>query len=126
MQPAGAAVVEIVPMNPPEPAGPAAIRGSRLFEEKTCSNCHGPNADGVSGYILPAGFPPFSLLMDKVKEYPDGYIYGMIRVGRTVMPAYGDRISHFDRWNVVNYVRVLQGVVTPPAMDEGGAEAPSN
>jgi hypothetical protein len=24
------------------------------------------------------------------------------------MPEYGSRISHFDRWNVINYVRQLE------------------
>jgi hypothetical protein len=32
----------------------------------------------------------------------------MIRVGRGLMPAYGPRITHFDRWKIVNYVRLLQ------------------
>ena len=32
----------------------------------------------------------------------------MIRVGRGLMPAYAHQISHFDRWNIVNYIRVLQ------------------
>ena len=40
----------------------------------------------------------------------DGYIYGMIRIGRVLMPAYGHQISHYDRWHVVNYVRQLQGM----------------
>jgi len=101
-------------------------RGEELFL-RFCAPCHGPAADGVSGYILPAGYPPISLQTDVVKGLSDGYIYGMIRVGRVVMPSYGHRISHFDRWNVVNYLRVLQGVAAPPILDEGGAEGgPSN
>ena len=40
--------------------------------------------------------------------YSDQYIYAMIRVGRGLMPEYGSRITHFDRWHVVNYVRQLQ------------------
>ena len=28
--------------------------------------------------------------------------------GRGLMPEYGSRITHFDRWRVVNYVRQLQ------------------
>ena len=41
----------------------------------------------------------------------DGYIYGMIRVGRVMMPAYGHQIGHYDRWHLVNYVRQLQGLL---------------
>ena len=43
-----------------------------------------------------------------VAEFSDGYIYGIMRVGRGLMPPYGHQISHFDRWNIVNYIRVLQ------------------
>ncbi|HEY4671765.1 MAG TPA: cytochrome c, partial [Gemmatimonadaceae bacterium] len=37
------------------------------------------------------------------------YIFGMIRNGRGLMPPY-NRIEEMDRWDVVNYVRALQGV----------------
>jgi mono/diheme cytochrome c family protein len=45
----------------------------------------------------------------------------MITVGRGIMPAYGHQIAHYDRWNVVNYVRQLQGRI--PA--DGAAPAPT-
>jgi hypothetical protein len=77
---------------------------------------------GATGYIIPAGYPPYPLLTDRVRDFTDGYVYGMIRVGRGLMPAYGHRISHFDRWNVVNYLRVLQGVVPAPANPQESAE----
>jgi mono/diheme cytochrome c family protein len=42
----------------------------------------------------------------------DGAIYGMIveaqRMGRGLMPRYGDKIHGSDRWDLVNYVRSLQ------------------
>jgi hypothetical protein len=38
----------------------------------------------------------------------DGYIFGIISNGRTLMPSYR-RIPADDRWYVVNYVRQLQG-----------------
>jgi mono/diheme cytochrome c family protein len=100
-------------------------RGQELFL-RFCAPCHGPNANGVSGYILPAGYPPYSLITDRVAAFTDGYVYGMIRMGRGNMPAYGHRITHFDRWHVVNYLRVLQGVASPPVVDQGGGEAPSS
>jgi mono/diheme cytochrome c family protein len=95
----------------PVPATERSIaRGEELFL-RFCAPCHGPNGMGVTGYIITAGFPPYPLITDRVKGFTDGYIYGMIREGRGLMPAYGHRISHFDRWDVVNYLRVLQGVV---------------
>lgn len=111
--------------NPVEATDASLDRGQELFL-RFCAPCHGPNANGVSGYILPAGYPPYSLVTERVAAFTDGHIYGMIRMGRGNMPAYGHRITHFDRWNVVNYLRVLQGVASPPVVDEGGGEAPSN
>ena len=110
--------------NPVEATTESLDRGQELFL-RFCAPCHGAAGDGASGYMLIAGYPPYSMVTERVAGFTDGHLYGMIRVGRGNMPAYGHRISHFDRWNVVNYVRVLQGVVSPPAMEQGGGEAPS-
>jgi len=104
--------------NPVEPTEASIARGEELFL-RFCAPCHGPNGVGVTGYIILAGYPPYSLISERVQEFPDGLLYGMIRMGRGNMPAYGHRITHFDRWNVVNYLRVLQGVAVPPS-EAGG------
>jgi hypothetical protein len=52
----------------------------------------------------------------------DGYLFGMIAVGRGIMPPYGHQVAYWDRWNVVNYIRQLQGRVAAPAE---GAAAPA-
>jgi hypothetical protein len=56
------------------------------------------------------------LLSDVTKNRADGYIYGMIRNGRGLMPTY-DRIEDMDRWDVVNYVRALQGKIAGVVAD---------
>ncbi len=112
----------VVSLANPVPATERSIaRGEELFL-RFCAPCHGPNGMGATGYIIPAGYPPYPLITDRVRGFTDGYVYGMIRVGRGLMPAYGHRISHFDRWNVVNYLRVLQGVVPAPASPQGSVE----
>jgi hypothetical protein len=55
------------------------------------------------------GMPGINLTADMTKGRTDGYIFGMIRNGRGLMPPY-NRIEESDRWDVVNYVRALQGV----------------
>ncbi len=111
--------------NPVPVTEESITRGEELFL-RFCAPCHGPNAMGVTGYIIPAGYPPYPLITDRVRGFTDGYVYGMIRMGRGLMPGYGHRISHFDRWNVVNYLRVLQGVVPSPAQmaEPSGTSAP--
>lgn len=96
--------------NPVPVTEESIARGEELFL-RFCAPCHGPDGTGVTGYIISAGYPPFPLVSDRVRGFTDGYIYGMIRMGRGLMPAYGHRLTHFDRWHVVNYLRVLQGVV---------------
>jgi hypothetical protein len=57
------------------------------------------------------------------KDRTDGYIFGMIRNGRNTMPSY-NRIEERDRWDVVNYVRALQGLVTNVAFEKGPLALP--
>ena len=97
-------------VNPMSPSDPASLeRGEELYS-RFCVVCHGPDGVGANAYI--AAFhpvlPAYNLSGPIVAAYSDQYIYAMIRVGRGLMPEYGSRISHFDRWNVINYVRQLQ------------------
>ena len=50
----------------------------------------------------------YDLAGPRVQAYSDQYIYGMIRVGRGLMPPWGHQIRPADRWAIVNYVRKLQ------------------
>jgi hypothetical protein len=45
-------------------------------------------------------------------KWSDGYIFGIIRNGRNLMPSY-NRIEEPDRWDIVNYVRALQTAAVP-------------
>jgi hypothetical protein len=69
--------------------------------------CHGDAGNG-DGPATKLGIPGISLVTDITKGRSDGYIFGMIRNGRGLMPSY-NRIEDPDRWDVVNYLRGLQG-----------------
>lgn len=104
----GPAIQSLV--NPTNPTDPASLaRGAELYM-RVCVVCHGPEGVGTGANI--AAFhpvlPAYNLSGPQVAAYSDAYIYAMIRVGRGLMPEYGSRISHFDRWHIVNYVRQLQ------------------
>lgn len=96
-------------VNPIAPSAASLARGEQMYL-RVCAPCHGEAGDG-QGYIVQSGAYPlvFPLTAPNVVGYADGYIYGMIRVGRGLMPAYGHQVTHQDRWNIVNYVRQLQG-----------------
>jgi mono/diheme cytochrome c family protein len=86
----------------------ASLEAGKKRFDTYCLPCHGEKGAGdgpVNEKLLVAP----SLLTDQAKQYTDGYLHAIIRHGRGIMPAYGDRIIGDDRWNVVNYLRVLQG-----------------
>ena len=97
--------------NPVEPTAESLARGEELYV-RICAICHAANGSGV-GPVTQVGMLPMPLISPQAIGYTDGYLYGMIRVGRGLMPPYGHQIGHFDRWNIVNYVRTLQGVLPP-------------
>ncbi len=94
----------------PNPVTEASLANGHKYYQINCAVCHGDKGDGM-GPAMKYGIPPINLLMDMTKNRTDGYIYGMMRNGRGLMPAY-NRIEESDRWDVVNYVRALQGTVS--------------
>ncbi len=109
--------------NPVEPSAESLARGEEMYT-RSCAVCHGADGIGQSSQILekwPA-LVAYNLAGEVVAGYPDSYIYGMIRVGRGMMPPYGHQITHFDRWHIVNYVRQLQGATGAAAGNAAAAE----
>ncbi len=96
--------------NPVPPTPRSLARGEELYE-RVCVVCHGPDGKGTTGYIFEVhpAMAAYPLDGEAAMGRSDGYLYGMIRVGRGLMPSYGHQIGHYDRWHVVNYVRQLQG-----------------
>jgi hypothetical protein len=85
----------------------ASMENGRKYYQINCAVCHGDTGAG-DGPATKLGVPGISLVMDITKGRSDGYIFGMIRNGRGLMPSY-NRIEEPDRWDVVNYIRGLQG-----------------
>ena len=93
----------------PTPVSPASLANGRKHYQINCAVCHGDNGQG-NGPNTRHGMPAISIIGDVTKGRTDGYIYAMLRNGRGLMPTY-NRIEEMDRWDVVNYVRALQGTV---------------
>jgi mono/diheme cytochrome c family protein len=43
-----------------------------------------------------------------MQKQPDGYIYGVLMLGKNAMPSYAADLDESDRWAVVHYIRILQ------------------
>ena len=93
--------------NPAARTSESINRGKNRFEIY-CQPCHGPAGDGKGPVASKLGSVR-DLTSPQVRAYTDGRLYAAIRHGFGLMPAYGDKVRGEDRWNIVNYVRVLQG-----------------
>lgn len=92
----------------PHPANAASLANGRKYYQINCATCHG-DAGAGDGPATKYGMPGINLATDVSKGRTDGYLFGMIRNGRGLMPTY-NRIEEPDRWDVVNYLRALQGM----------------
>jgi mono/diheme cytochrome c family protein len=100
----------------PNPPTDASINNGHRYYQMNCAVCHGDlgNGDGsASAAKVPGGMFPIPITSQTAMDRTDGYIFGIIRNGRILMPRY-NRIEAKDRWDVVNYVRGLQGKLGRP------------
>jgi len=104
--------------NPYAGQNPAVLARGKVVYDNNCYVCHGPAGAGdgpvvqqVKGndgkmYQRFPFAPPINGAQTAARG--DGYIYAVVAAGRGLMPSYGYRIPHPDRWAVVEYVRALQ------------------
>jgi mono/diheme cytochrome c family protein len=120
--PTAATIDSMAGIQNPVPVSEASLANGRKHFQINCAVCHGSNGDGQTpnGRL---GIIPIPLTGDLTRARTDGYIFGMIRNGRNTMPSY-NRIEELDRWDVVNYVRALQGVVTNVPFERGPLAMP--
>ena len=99
----------------PVPADARSLRNGRMNYQINCAVCHGEAGGGFATAPIRkynAIFaPPLAAGSNAATALSDGYIWGIIRNGRGAMPSY-NRIEELDRWDVVNYIRGLQGKYT--------------
>jgi mono/diheme cytochrome c family protein len=92
----------------PVPADARSLRNGRMYYSINCAVCHGDAGKGDGPITTTKVIFPPPLVGASAEGKSDGYIWGIMRNGRGAMPSY-NRIEEMDRWDVVNYVRGLQG-----------------
>jgi mono/diheme cytochrome c family protein len=119
--PRGATIADVSAMsslaNPVTPDERSLRAGAQQFQIN-CAVCHGPLGNG-DGPVTRFGFPPIRIGAgsNAATTLSDGYIFGIIRNGRGLMPPY-NRIEESERWDLINYLRTLQRAAAgapPPA-----------
>ncbi len=90
-------------------------RGRDLFAVH-CAPCHGPagRGDGPAGAGLLQR--PADLTASHTADHTAGDLFWWITHGLGLaMPAFGDRLSATERWDLVNFVRTLAASGRPPS-----------
>jgi mono/diheme cytochrome c family protein len=93
--------------NPVALTNRVAERGRKVFNDH-CALCHGAVGDGVALLSRAYGAKPGNFMTDAMQKQPDGYIYGVLMLGKNAMPSYAADLDESDRWAVVHYIRILQ------------------
>lgn len=76
-----------------------------------CAPCHGVQGHGngtvVGAYPRFANRPP-AVVSEKIENWTDGQLYHIITMGRGVMGSYANQVRPQERWQIVEYIRLLQ------------------
>lgn len=95
--------------NPIEKSPEAVAAGEALYA-KHCKMCHGDLGKGdgpATQFIKPA--PPDMSTAEVRDRLTDGAIFYKITTGKRPMPSMQRKMSEEERWQVVLFVRKLQG-----------------
>lgn len=85
----------------------ATDEGKKLYTNM-CVVCHGNKGrgDGIAGMTLKPR--PTNLTQAFVQDQVDGEIFWKITEGRAPMASYKELLTEEQRWQLVNYIRVLK------------------
>jgi hypothetical protein len=84
---------------------------AKILYDRFCLMCHGEKGDG-QGFLFTSKkypLPPGNYMAERAMNKTDGQLFHNIRAGFGVMGAHGPQISVDDTWQLVNYIRHLQG-----------------
>lgn len=105
--------------NPIKATGESLARGEKIYT-KTCASCHGVTGkgDGKSAKILAK--KPADLRND-VPHHTDGDLFWKITEGKKPMPSFKKDLKPEQRWDVINYLRMLTTTEAPGDSAKKGA-----
>lgn len=94
--------------NPMPRTAQSLARGRERYDIY-CGVCHGVDGRGDGPVAQPLGGIVRDLTEPRMRQISDGWMYAVIANGFGLMPEHKSKLAPVDRWNIVNYVRTLQG-----------------
>ncbi len=104
--------------NPLEPTPEVMADGAALYATY-CALCHGDDGAG-DGQLADRYRRMPDLTQRYVINYPDGFVYTIIREGGRNMPRFADSLSIDERWALVHHLRTLD----PAGSTDWGTSSP--
>lgn len=92
---------------------PAVLAEGKVLYDVYCALCHGDEGNGDGELARHYRRMP-TLTARHVLNYPDGFVYSIIREGGRNMPRFGDALSVDERWALVHYLRTLGSMEPEP------------
>jgi mono/diheme cytochrome c family protein len=86
----------------------AAPAGKKIYESM-CVICHGDKGKGNGAAGVSLTPRPANFLAITVRHETDGNIFWKLSEGNPPMAAYKGLLSETQRWQLVNYIRQLEG-----------------
>jgi mono/diheme cytochrome c family protein len=92
------------------------LRGKEIYTYM-CTHCHGENGGGngaisKNGHIQ--GIPDYA---GKLKDLPEGKMFHSITYGKGLMGQHASQVTQLERWQIIEYVKLLQQGITEPEFD---------
>jgi mono/diheme cytochrome c family protein len=129
--PTHGAVDSMAAIQNPVSSDERSLREGHKLYAINCAVCHGDRG-AADGPVTKFGLPvlPIGTGTKAATQFSDGVIFGIIRNGRGLMPAY-NRIEENERWDLINYLRAVQagtaavGPLAPPGVTGDAVPGPS-
>jgi putative copper resistance protein D len=92
----------------PTPDDPATVAYGRALYQANCAICHGPKGLGDGAAAQTLNPKPFNLQVH-VPQHAPGELYYWISEGIpfTAMPAWKEKLTDTERWELVRYLQAL-------------------
>ena len=92
----------------PTPDNPATVAAGRALYQANCAVCHGPKGLGDGAAAQTLNPKPFNLQVH-VPQHAPGELYYWISEGIafTAMPAWKEKLTDVERWELVRYLQAL-------------------
>jgi mono/diheme cytochrome c family protein len=91
----------------PVPSDPATLKEAKVLYSSYCAPCHGDKGKGDGVAAVALNPKPADHTSAKVQQETDGTLFYKMSEGRDPMPQYKRTLTETQRWELVNYIRVL-------------------